>query len=162
MNKIILPRRGGKTTKLIDISENTGTYILVADRNRQREVAGMARERNKNIPFPVTLEDFLRTRFRGSFINHILIDDAEDVLAHLFGHVQIDALTITAQEQEKGCEYCETPGKTIGTIESDNRIFVGLSGAHIQIYDEDYPGFVENIPVRFCPMCGRKLTKEPV
>lgn len=78
--------------------------------NRQREVAAMARDQNKKIPFPVTLEDFLRTRFRGSFINHILIDDAEDVLAHLFGRVQIDALTMTTPEQDK-----ETSGKTAGT-----------------------------------------------
>jgi hypothetical protein len=100
MNKIILPRGCGKTTKLIDISEKTGTYILVANMNRQRQVADMAREQSKMIPFPVTLEDFLRTRFRGSFINHILIDDAEDVLAQLFGHIQIDALTITAPKDE--------------------------------------------------------------
>jgi hypothetical protein len=65
MNKIILPRGCGKTTKLIDISEKTGTYILVANMNRQRQVADMAREQSKMIPFPVTLEDFLRTRFRG-------------------------------------------------------------------------------------------------
>jgi hypothetical protein len=126
MNKIILPRGSGKTTKLIDISEKTGTYILVANMNRQRQVANMAREQSKKIPFPVTLEDFLRTRFRGSFINHILIDDAEDVLAHLFGHIQIDALTISAPEQDEGCEYCETLGNFIGTTETDNRIFYKL------------------------------------
>jgi hypothetical protein len=94
--------------------------------SRQREVAEMARKQNKKIPFPVTLEDFLRTRFRGSFINHILIDDAEDVLAHLFGHIQIDALTISAPEQDEGCEYCETLGNFIGTTETDNRIFYKL------------------------------------
>jgi hypothetical protein len=94
--------------------------------SRQREVAEMARKQNKKIPFPVTLEDFLRTRFRGSFINHILIDDAEDVLAHLFGHIQIDYLTISAPEQDEGCEYCETLGNFIGTTETDNRIFYKL------------------------------------
>ncbi len=101
MKKIIKPRRAGKTTDLIEISENTGTYILVANRNRQREVAGMAREQNKNIPFPVTLEDFLRTGFKGSFINHILIDDAEAVLQELFRTVRIDALTMTSPESEE-------------------------------------------------------------
>ena len=55
------------------------------------------------------------------------------------------------------CEYCKTPGKTLDVIETDNRIFVNLTGAYIQIFDEEYPGFVHNIPIRFCPMCGRKF-----
>lgn len=57
-----------------------------------------------------------------------------------------------------GCEFCEIQGRTLDVIEqTDPRIFVGLSGAYIQIYDEDYPGFIENIPINFCPICGRKL-----
>lgn len=56
------------------------------------------------------------------------------------------------------CEFCGTPGKTIGIVETDDRIFVGISGAYIQIFDESYPGFVENMPIRFCPMCGRRLS----
>lgn len=60
------------------------------------------------------------------------------------------------------CEYCKTPGKTIDVIEIDaieaeGQIFVNLAGAYIQIFDEEYPGFIHNIPIRFCPMCGKKL-----
>ena len=55
------------------------------------------------------------------------------------------------------CEYCKTPGKMLDVIEAENRIFVSVEGAHIQIFDEEYPGFIHNIPIRFCPMCGREL-----
>lgn len=57
------------------------------------------------------------------------------------------------------CEYCKTPGKTIDVIETENRIFVGMAGAYIQIFNEGYPGFIHNIPIRFCMMCGRDLRK---
>ena len=38
MKKIILPRGKGKTTELIKLSADTQKYILVADRNRVREI----------------------------------------------------------------------------------------------------------------------------
>lgn len=116
MDKIILPRRNGKTSKLIEISEKTGTYILVADASRQREVANMAREQGKNIPFPVTLNDYLNTRFRGSFIKHILIDDADDVLRRLFEGIHIDAVTITDPSPDR--EYIDglAAGRIVGSM----------------------------------------------
>lgn len=98
MKKIIKPRQAGKTTDLIEISEKTGVYILTANRNRAKCVFRMAQEQNRNIPFPVTLWDYQKTGFRGSFINHILIDDAEEVLQELFRTVQIDVLTMTSPE----------------------------------------------------------------
>lgn len=101
MEKIIKPRQTGKTTDLIKISEKTGTYILTADRIRAGYVFNMAQEQNRNIPFPVALWDYQRTGFRGSFINHILIDDADAVLQELFKTIQIDALTMTGPEQHK-------------------------------------------------------------
>jgi hypothetical protein len=56
------------------------------------------------------------------------------------------------------CEYCKEVSKTFGVVESaDNRIFVSISGSYLQIFDEEYPGFVDNIPIKYCPMCGRKL-----
>ena len=116
MDKIILPRRSGKTSKLIEISEKTGTYILVADASRQREVANMAREQGKNIPFPVTLSDYLNTRFRGSFIKHILIDDADDVLRRLFEGIHIDTVTITDPSPDR--EYIDglAAGRIVGSM----------------------------------------------
>lgn len=39
----------------------------------------------------------------------------------------------------------------------ETRIFVGISGEYLQIFDEDYPGFCDNHKINFCPICGRKL-----
>lgn len=160
MKKIIRPRTGGKTTELIRVSEETGNYIVTATRSRAECVAKMAREQGRKIPFPVTLAEYMRSGFRGSFIKHILIDDADGLLQTLFRGVEIDAITMTDPDplEISECEYCGTPEKTIGIVETDDRIFVGLAGAYIQVFDEEYPGFVENMPIRFCPMCGRRLS----
>lgn len=101
MEKIIKPRQTGKTTDLIEISEKTGIYILTADRKRAECVFRLAQEQKRNIPFPVTLWEYQQNGFRGSFINHILIDDADAVLQELFGTIRIDALTMTGPEQHK-------------------------------------------------------------
>lgn len=101
MEKIIKPRQTGKTTDLIEISEKTGRYILTADRNCAKCVSRLAREQKRNIPYPVTLWEYQQSGFKGSFINHILIDDADAVLQELFKTIQIDALTMTGPEQHK-------------------------------------------------------------
>lgn len=96
MKKIMLGRGEGKTTELIKLSHETNTYILVKDRYRQREVAKIAHELNMDIPYPVTIEDYIGTSgFVGSYIKHILIDDAEDVLQAMFSRVIIDVITMT-------------------------------------------------------------------
>lgn len=56
------------------------------------------------------------------------------------------------------CEYCKMPGKTLSIIEAaEPRIFISVQGAYLQIFDEDYPGFTENIKIKYCPICGRNL-----
>lgn len=95
MLKIIRGRRTGRTTELIKISENTQAYILVANIQRQKLVADMARNMGANIPYPVTLDDYMRNQFRGSFIKNILIDDADDILCAIFYTVHIDAITMS-------------------------------------------------------------------
>lgn len=100
MKKIITPRQTGKTTRLIDISEKTGTYILTANRQRAVFVADLARRQNKKIPFPVTVNEFRIGGLRGSHINRILIDDADAVLQEIFG-VRIEAITMTSDPEDE-------------------------------------------------------------
>lgn len=95
MKKIIKPRGKGKTTELIKLSAKTNTYILVANKKRRKQLMELAYSMNVIIPYPVTIDDYMRTQFRGSFIKNILIDDAEDVLQSIFYTVVIDAITIT-------------------------------------------------------------------
>lgn len=95
MEKIILARCQGKTTKLIQMSHDTWTYILVADKRRQSSLFRQARNMGIDIPFPVTLDDYMKNQFRGSHIKRILIDDADDVLKALFYNLEIKAITMT-------------------------------------------------------------------
>ena len=62
------------------------------------------------------------------------------------------------------CEYCSPAGKYIGVTDYDNaetRLFIRVAGESIQIYDENYPGMTDSHKIRFCPMCGRELTRIP-
>ena len=95
MNKIIKGRRQGKTTELIKRSAETRTYILVANRQRVEQVFKQAQSMGLNIPYPVTVEEYMRSGFRGSFINSILIDDADDVLSQVFSNVRIETITMS-------------------------------------------------------------------
>jgi len=100
MVKIIKGRGEGKTTELIKMSHDTNTYILVANANRVREIADMAREMELSIPFPVTVDEYFSSHgFQGSFIRNILIDDAEDVLKTVFNRLIIDAITLTTESE---------------------------------------------------------------
>lgn len=98
--KLIIKERGmGKTTDLIRLSAETGQYILVADFNRARNVADMARKMGLNIPYPVTVCEGLKEGFRGTFIRSILIDDADIVLQMVF-HVGVTAITLTKEDDK--------------------------------------------------------------
>lgn len=56
------------------------------------------------------------------------------------------------------CEYCDTPGKFLAVIDAaDPRILISVSGSYLQVFDEEYPGFVDNTKIHNCPMCGRAL-----
>lgn len=94
--KIIYEKRGtGKTSKLIQMSHDMNTYILTVNQKRAALIAKMAHEMGIAIPYPVTVDDYMRCRFRGSFIKDILIDDADDVLKQIFHTVNIEAITMT-------------------------------------------------------------------
>lgn len=101
MKKIILPRGKGKTTELIKLSADTQKYILVADRNRVREIQHMAEKMGLDIPYPVTVEEYHRNHFQGSFIRKqgLLIDDVEDVLKRFLNGIEIVAMTITDEQE---------------------------------------------------------------
>lgn len=99
--KIIIKGRGeGKTTELIKESAKTGKYILTADRERVCHIDKMAKSMGLHIPFPITVEEAMRYRFRDSFIKSILIDDADDVLKMIF-QVEIDIITLTKDKEEE-------------------------------------------------------------
>lgn len=98
---IFLGRRGsGKTTELIKKSAETGIYILVLNETRRKYIFEKARGLGYDIPNPVTLDDYFRCKFRGSYIEQqgVLIDEVEDILKSIFKHIPIRGMTITTQD----------------------------------------------------------------
>lgn len=100
MKKIIRPRQAGKSSELIRIAEETNAYIIVATRTQAVFLADLAQKQGRHILFPVTLREYEQSRFRGSYIRRVLIDDADAVLEQVFKEVTIDAITMTEQESE--------------------------------------------------------------
>jgi hypothetical protein len=74
------------------------------------------------------------------------IRESDEILAECSGELQGE------------CKYCKNPSAYLAICQNyETRIFIGISGEYLQIFDEDYPGFCDNHKINFCPICGRKL-----
>ena len=97
--EILIGKGGtGKTEELIKRSAESGIYILVANRRRAEILVEQAKDMKLYIPFPVTLQEWLRSdnRFHGSSIRRdgLLIDDIDSVIEELFLPIEIKAVTL--------------------------------------------------------------------
>lgn len=69
-------------------------------------------------------------------------------------------------EREQGCEYCKRiPPKDLIVIDGDDvdgeyQITVDIYGEDLRVYDNEFPGFSESEPIKYCPKCGRKLATD--
>lgn len=99
MTKYLIGERcSGKTTRLIERSAKEGIYILAPTKNTARCIADQAKEMGLDIPFPLTVGEYLRgNKFQGSSIRRdgLLIDDLDMVLHQLFGGIPIREVTLT-------------------------------------------------------------------
>ena len=97
MDILVGKRQHGKTTHLIRRSADECVYILTSNYRRASEIFNMAENMNLHIPYPVTLNEYLRSGFKGSSItrNGILIDDADQILQMIFAGLPIKCITIT-------------------------------------------------------------------
>ena len=58
------------------------------------------------------------------------------------------------------CQYCEKPNKTIVTHPLGVSAFVGAGLLWLRFYDkEGNETIVNTAKIKYCPMCGRKLTE---
>ena len=97
-NVIIGQRCSGKTTRLIRKSAKKLIPILTSTRTRVDAIWGEAQKMGLDIPFPITLDEYLHSaRFRGSDIQRtgLLIDDVDDVIGKLFAGIPIHEVTMT-------------------------------------------------------------------
>ena len=59
------------------------------------------------------------------------------------------------------CEYCNKPNKTIVTHKTGVSAFVGAGRIWLRFYDKERNEILVTMAeIKYCPMCGRKLTKE--
>lgn len=92
-------RQSGKTTKLIRRSDETGAYILVANKSTASLIFKQAKMNDYNIPYPITIDDMLSCTVNKSvWSKGILIDELDMILSSLFNGVPIRAVTITQQK----------------------------------------------------------------
>ena len=95
MNIIADSRQTGKTTRLIQISAETGLPIIALDRNRIDNIKNLAHKMQVDIPEPIHWTST-------PFYREVLVDDAEDILQALFYkyyHANVSAITVTTGEQ---------------------------------------------------------------
>lgn len=63
--------------------------------------------------------------------------------------------------KQRQCDFCGPAGKHIAVIapcdQFEHGLYINVSGEYLQIYDGDYPGFIDNIEINYCPKCGRML-----
>lgn len=97
---IVGSRCSGKTTELIKRSATDGLYILTGTRRQAKCIFDQAKRMGYDIPFPVTWNEFQKTRFRGSCIRRdgLLIDEAGWLLSYIFDGVPIEAVTWTKHD----------------------------------------------------------------
>ena len=95
MNLIVGGRGSGKTTYLIEESDATGYYIIVRDKQTASQVFEMAIKMKKNIPFPITYEEFVDKQYYGEGISGFLLDEVISFLQYLSGRVPIYSGTLT-------------------------------------------------------------------
>ena len=90
-----MPKRSGKTTKLINISAITGYYIVCCSQKRANEIQSYAKQLGQTIPFPLTFNEFLQKQYSTN-IRAVLIDGA-DLLLESLSLVKIEAITINQE-----------------------------------------------------------------
>lgn len=97
MSEIIIGERGsGKTTELIKRSAETGSCILVATKMMAACVYTDAVHGGYNIPYPITIMEYLNGEFDKR--TPILIDELDLVLGSIFNFEKVEAVTLTKRE----------------------------------------------------------------
>ena len=96
--RIIYATRGpGKTSKAVEIANETGAYLIVADRKRAQQVFRDYRPYR----FPVTFDELLTSGMCGSYVRNVVIDDADELVQRICHSLKIDAVTWTKEEPNK-------------------------------------------------------------
>lgn len=95
MRKIILPRGGGKTDRLIRASASTGCYIVCQSQDEAHVIQSRAMELELSIPLPISFDEFIRQEYYGFRMKGFLIDNLDLLIQKIAGRVPVIAVTLT-------------------------------------------------------------------
>lgn len=94
--KVILGARGsGKTTKLIEESNKTGSRIIVRSADERKRICFQAHHLNIDIPDPITYRGFIDGDYRGEKNTNFLLDDLDSFLSYLCPKGSIETVALT-------------------------------------------------------------------
>jgi len=96
MEIICKARQSGKTTQLINKAAEDFLYIVCINRDEAYRVATLSEKIGKDIPYPITMDDFIKGRFHEIGINGFLIDNGEELIKKIARSVSVKAVTFTS------------------------------------------------------------------
>ena len=96
----------GKTTMAILESHATGNRILVANQKMAENTFRMAQELCYTIPYPICVNDLVRTPHAYSTEEHLIIDNVEMVLQEMLFN-KIDTITFDNRSIDPEDRYAE-------------------------------------------------------
>ncbi len=98
--KIIYTKRAeGKTTKLIQMSAESGYYIVCHPKTVEH-VMRQAHKLDLKIPNPLNYDEFINKRYRGTGIKGLLVDDVDLLVQHM-SSIQVHAITLSEEEEKE-------------------------------------------------------------
>lgn len=97
MKTIIKPHYAGKTWDVIELAREDFSYIVCTNRQEVARVWKIIREKEYNLPQPITFQEFLSGQFYSPGIKSFVIDNI-DLCIQSISPVSIKAVTITGHE----------------------------------------------------------------
>jgi len=96
-----LPRRAGKTSKLIELAAVRGGYIVCPTHRDVEWVMRRMKQMGADAAMPITATELLRRQYSARNIREFYLDDLERILAAITT-VPIAANTVTKEEESNG------------------------------------------------------------
>lgn len=100
MEIICRARQQGKTTDLIKIAAKHFSYIICCSRPEAHRIFKLALNMGLDIPFPITISEFLDRQFYAKGIKSFAIDEVGFLLDRLAQGINISAITLTDETQD--------------------------------------------------------------
>lgn len=97
---IVGGRAFGKTKRCIELASEKWAYIVCPSHKDARRIADMARDMEKDIPFPITLQELVSGQFHRTNIKGFVVDDVDRMLALLARGVPILGVSLNREEPD--------------------------------------------------------------